>query len=891
MGFFDRFRYPACTMPRASASLVDAVEDDALRLIDDGNEKEREGRLDEAMQRYQAALELVPKLARGHLNRGNILLKKGDTVGALSAFDSAIDCKPDYAAAHFNKGNVLHDQKKFEAAAASYRKALEFGPDLAVVHNNLGLVLLDLGQPEEALSCYQRALELAPDLVETHFNLASVLKGLGQIEQALASCRVVLKLKPDHVLAHFNLGNALQEIGQLDEAAAAFRNTVSLAPNFAEAHFNLGNALQDLKQFEAAAESYRRAITLRPGFVEALANLGNTLNSLGQPELALERFQEVLQIRPGSALAHFNVGLMQSRLGQVDTAIASFVCAVDADRGYVEAHMNLASALQATGRFNEAIVSLQAATTIASENAAAHFHLGNVLQVRGRFQEAAVSFTRAIELDPGWADAQCNLGHVLRELGHFEPAMACFCRALEIEPESALAHGNLAVCLQERGEHERAVAAFRKALAIQPDSDLEHTNLLFALTHTHNVDAQTLFSEHRAFGVRFESPLLAHWPKHRNSRERDRSLRVGFVSGDLRNHAVAHFVEPIFAQMSVSPSFVLHAYYNHPLEDDVSQRLRHHFDAWNQVSGLSDEALAQRIRDDEIDILIDLSGHTGRNRLLTFARKPAPLQASWIGYPATTGLLAMDYYLADPFFLPPGRFDDQFTEKLIYLPALAPFLPSASSPPVGPLPAAETGHLTFGSFNRLSKLSPQVVMLWSQLLRALPTARMLLGSMPREARDNPVIDWFAEAGISPERLLVYPRADLLSYLTLHHHVDICLDTLPYSGGTTTNHALWMGVPTLTLAGDTAPGRQGAANLAYVGLESFIAENEADFLSKGLAWAGDIPALSAVRAGLRARFAQSPLRRPETVSLGLQKALRQMWWRWCDGLSANSFSVD
>jgi predicted O-linked N-acetylglucosamine transferase (SPINDLY family) len=311
---------------------------------------------------------------------------------------------------------------------------------------------------------------------------------------------------------------------------------------------------------------------------------------------------------------------------------------------------------------------------------------------------------------------------------------------------------------------------------------------------------------------------------------------------------------------------------------------------WHPIAGFSDAALAEKISGDGIDILIDLAGHTAENRLLTFARKPAPIQVSWMGYPGTTGLRAMDYYLADRYFLPPGAFDSQFTEKLVHLPASAPFLPDEGAPPVNALPALSKGYITFGSFNRLTKLRPSVIALWSRLLRALPDAHMVLGGMPREGSYDALIGWFAREGIVRERLSFYARCPMPAYLALHHQVDMCLDTFPYTGGTTTNHALWMGVPTLTLAGHTPPGRQGAAMLGHVGLEAFVAEDEKDFQEKGLSWAADLAALAAVRAGLRERCERSPMRRPDVIAAGLESALRNMWQRWCAGLPAQTFEV-
>jgi predicted O-linked N-acetylglucosamine transferase (SPINDLY family) len=304
---------------------------------------------------------------------------------------------------------------------------------------------------------------------------------------------------------------------------------------------------------------------------------------------------------------------------------------------------------------------------------------------------------------------------------------------------------------------------------------------------------------------------------------------------------------------------------------------------------LTDQELAKQIMDDAIDILIDLSGHTALNRLRTFARKPAPIQVSWLGYPGTTGLHAMDYYLVDRHWLPVGQFDEQFTEKLVYLPSSASFHPHSSAPPVNVLPALATGRFTFGSFNRLGKINDATIRSWAQLLRALPEARMLLGGIPL-IQQGQLVQKFAAEEISPGRLTLHPRGSMGAYLALHGQVDLCLDTHPYTGGTTTNHALWMGVPTITIVGSTPAGRQSAAFLSHVGLHAFVAADVADFVAKGVYWANHLGALANTRQEARERFRQSLLLNPDAIVAGLDGALRHMWRRWCAGQSAESFQV-
>ena len=273
-----------------------------------------------------------------------------------------------------------------------------------------------------------------------------------------------------------------------------------------------------------------------------------------------------------------------------------------------------------------------------------------------------------------------------------------------------------------------------------------------------------------------------------------------------------------------------------------------------------------------------------------FAHKPAPLQVGWMGYPGTTGLQSMDYYLGDRFLLPPGKYDHLFTEKLVHLPAYASFKPLADAPPVNDLPALRNGHVTFGSFNRPNKISRDVIALWSALLRAVPDARMVLGAIPVYGQYDTMLSAFAEEGIDRERLHFYRKTNMQAYLGLHHQVDICLDTFPYNGGITTMHALWMGVPTLTLAGQTVGGRMGAGIQAHVQLDAFVAEDAAAFVQQGAQWARQLPELAGLRAELRKRFSSSALGQPALAGAGLAQALRSMWQGYCAGLPATSFEV-
>ena len=618
----------------------------------------------------------------------------------------------------------------------------------------------------------------------------------------------------------------------------------------------MGNTLQELGRLEDAEKSYKKAIAIKPDYAEAYSNLGNTLQELGRLEDAETNHNKAIAIKPD----------------------------------YAEAYSNLGNTLQELGRLEDAETNHNKAIAIKPDYAEAYSNLGNTLQELGRLEDAEKSYKKAIAIKPDYAEAYSNLGNTLQELGRLEDAETNHNKAIAIKPDYAKAYYNLGNTLQELGRLEDAEKSYNKAIAFKPDLVEAHSNFIFYSSHNSLIDAEELYARHFRFGQLFEAPLRSHWPQYLNSSEPERCLKIGFVSADLREHAMATFIGPLLELWAHYPKLSLYAYYNHSTNDRITEQLKRHFAHWQVVVGLPDAALADKIRADGIDILFDLSGHTDKHRLLTFARKPAPIQVSWMGYPGTTGLMAIDYYFCDRFHLQLGELNAQFTEKIVYLPANAPFQQMYKTPPVNTLPSLKNGYVTFGSFNRSNKLGRPVVALWSQLLRALPSSRMLLGGMPKVRDFDWLIDWFAQEGISSERLSFHRRCNVEAYLDLHHEVDICLDTFPYGGGTTSCHALWMGVPTLTLAGQTMPSRVGACVQSHADLGNFVCHHEAEFIEKGLYWSNHLTELATIRARLRERFKDSAMGQASVIAASVERALRIMWQRWCAGLPAESFEV-
>lgn len=504
-------------------------------------------------------------------------------------------------------------------------------------------------------------------------------------------------------------------------------------------------------------------------------------------------------------------------------------------------------------------------------------------------KDARMPAMRAWELAPEDPSVCCEYAEIQKETGDLHGATETLTQLLEMNPDNIQALQLLGMVKRDAGNMRAAIEHFRHALMLNPSCASSYSHLLYSLAQSQDISAKALFAEHQAFSEKFEHPLTTSHADH--NRDGGRLLQLGFVCADFRDHTVLYFLEPILSYLSRDAGLSLHAYSNAQIEDSDTLRIRSHFRFWNRVHHMDDDALAGQIRDDNIDILIDLSGHRHGNRLLAFARKPAPIQVTWLGYLNTTGLSNMDYCMADAYQLTEDSLAAQFSEQLVSLPANAPFMPSKIAPEINDLPALRKGHVTFACFNRPNKITEATVKLWAGLLNAVPDARMLLGGMPQDGSYDAMINWFADAGITADRLEFHPRSFMKNYLKLHHEVDICLDTFPSNGVATTCHAAWMGVPTLCLQGDRLSSRAAMAVMHHMELDSFIAFDEEDFVTKGLEWATQLSQLAAIRQSMRERFNRSPLTQPEMLADAISQAFRHMWQQWCAGKPANAFHID
>jgi predicted O-linked N-acetylglucosamine transferase (SPINDLY family) len=672
-------------------------------------------------------------------------------------------------------------------------------------------------------------------------------------------------------------GKKYKHCCQAKDAAQAVKARASRA--FIPGTLQMAVQYHQKGQLSQAQALYRQILQADPAQPDALQLLGLIEHQQGHSAVAVELIQRAIQARPQAAMYHFNLGNTLQDMGQFDAAANSYRKALALQPNFPDASYNLGNALKDHGQLTEAIASYRQSLFYNPGFAEAYLKIGNVLIDLDRIDEAIASFRQTLVLQPAYAEAHYNLGTALIEKGLVDEAIASFRQALMLKPDHVDTLCNYARARLGQGHCDEAIACYRRAILLKPDYLIPNTSLLFALQNNATCSAQELFQEHLNFAERFEAPLKRFWQPHSNPREHGRRLKVGYVSGDFCNHPVAYFLDPILACHDKA-QVEIYGYYNHTKHDAYTDRIHARMDHWLPCKTLSDEQLAERIRADGIDILVDLSGHTAHNRLLVFARKPAPVQATYIGYPGTTGLSSIDYRISDPWQDPPGLTERYHSETLVRIPGGMAFSPYDNAPDVNALPALTSGALVLACLNNMSKVGPAVINLWARILHALPQARLMLGNMTESGLRQHVTDIFGQAGIGPERLILQPRVSVTDYLAIHHQIDLALDPFPYNGGTTTMHSLWMGVPVITLAGDHAVSRLCAAHLSRVGLDEFITHTEDEYLQRTIQFANDLPALNQVRQSLRARMS-APECQPATITRHLEAAYREMWQKWCN----------
>ena len=704
----------------------------------------------------------------------------------------------------------------------------------------------------------------------------------GYLVEAAQIYREILQHSPRHAVTMNSLGILCAQQGDGEAALEWLGKAVAIESRNSSYRVNYGKALLNLGRAAEACEVLERAASLDPGRAAAYHELGLARSQAGYPEGAEAAFREALSLEPASWELHNDLGLFLHRLGRDEEAAQALRGALELEPRSIDALRNLAMVLRAQKRAAEAVEIYRAALALQPKDPATLSNLGNALLDLSDREQAAACFREAVDLSPGYADAYHNWGLLHLRAGEFQLASEKFRAALAIDPRLGESEKGLASALHDLGYIDEAIAAARRAVSLRPHDREVHSQLLFSLLHSPDVGVREVFEEHREWARRHASGPLRS-ARHENSAEPERRLRIGYVSGDFRHHSVSQFFEPVLARHDRA-GFEIFCYHNLAHRDETTERLHRSADQWREIASLEDDAVADVVHADRIDVLVDLSGHTRFNRLPVFARKPAPVQATWLGYPGTTGLDSIDYRITDAKASPVGAFDALHSERLVRLPhSQWCYQPPSDCPGVAPSPAARSGGApTLGAFCSLAKIGPRAVDLWCRLLERLAEARLLIAGLGLESMQlqREYRTRFAAAGVAPERIELRGFQSFQDYLALHGAVDLVLDTFPYTGGTTTCHALWMGVPVVSLTGNSTASRGGASLLGTIGLENLVADNADAYLDKVCALSDDNARLSALRAGMRDRMSGSPLMDVERFTRDLEGAYRAMWRKWC-----------
>jgi protein O-GlcNAc transferase len=878
------------------------------------------GRLEEAAAHLAKAAQLRPDQAAFQSNLGAVYQALGKLEAAIECYSRAVALQPDYLQALFNLGLCHFQLGQYDQAEEYYRRALALQPQDAQILTELAQIYRQKGWPATAIDHLEQALALE-FTSERAQELAELCREAGQLERSVELYRQLLEQDPQRPELHNGLGLTLAEQGKWEEAIAAFRRALELDPQRVEAHINLGTALLEQDQPEAAIEAYRAALALQPDRPRVYFNLATAFRKLQQPERALDYYHVALGLQPDYAEAHRGLAnlLSDRKLRKVFSnglldSMAHLSRALGVRPNLAEAYFEAGCLLLDQLRFKEAIPLLEKALEYKPDFALAYNNLGLAYRHLNEPEKEEIQYRQALVHDPQLAEAYCNLGLLLqsqhrnaealpvlqeavrlkpdfveghralgsvyKELNRLSEALEALEQALALKPDDPSTYAVLAGVYLQQCRHKEAIQAYRKSAKLAPGVIAFHGNILMGLHYAPDFDPEETLREHKKWGDATQASV-AHLrrPYHRD-RDLKRPLRIGYISGDFKLHSVSMFFEHVYNHHD-HERFQIYCYSNTPHSDMVTERMKEKADGWRDIYKIrSDVEVAELIHEDKIDILVDLAGHTAYNRLGVLALKPAPIQVTYLGYPNTTGLTLVDYRITDAYADPPGMTEKYHTEKLMRLPkSFLCYNPVDIFPPVSELPALSAGYITFGCCNNPTKITPNVVAVWAEILKRLPNARILLKNMRYTDSSVREIFWghFEEHGVDRQRVhLVGDRQSIPEHLQIYNEIDIGLDPFPYNGTTTTCETLWGGAPVVVLAGNAHVCRVGVSILTNVGLPELVAQTPEEYVEIAVNLANDLERLRHLRHNLRDMMEKSPLRDPQGHARALEQAYRQMW---------------
>jgi len=782
---------------------------------------------------------------------------EGDLAEAEKLYRAILAFQPTQADALHGMGVIAHQCKQDEVSEQLLRAALEQRSD-PTFHNNLALVLLDLDRPHEALREVYRALEL-----RTHYPAA--YNALGAIQEKL------------HLRA---------------EAIESYKKATELNPAYAAAHSNLGKVLYETGRSADSEKACDRALELTPACPEALNLKGNLLRMKGVFKKALDYFDRALEARPVCAEIYNNKALTLKAMKRLNEALVAARCAIACEASFAPAMVTLGVVLMDQGKLTEAIEQFEKAIACDPENVEAYNNLGSALIQSDRTDEGIEAYERAIELSEEVVATQkkYDMACLLYTKFSYEKALDAFNSALADMPNFVAAKNNVGVAMQNLGMTDEALDAYEQAISLDPKFSAAYSNKLMGMQYSDRYTNADVLELARRFGAHFDRPD----PRGFADRDRspERKLRIGYISGDFNCHPVGFFALPAVSGHDHG-RFEITCYYACDTDDEVTAYFRRFADRWRSVTSKSDDEIAEMVREDEIDILVDLNGHTAKTRLTSLGLKPAPIQVHWVGFTGTTGMSTVDYLILDPVSAPPGA-DKWYAESLVRLPyGRFSYVPMVQELVRAEPPCLSRGHVTFGSFNNITKITDEVFEVWAQIVLAVPGARLLLKSraLVEEKVRERFIAKFEALGLPLDRLEFRGAGHYRGMLAEYNDMDIALDPYPFGGATTSCDAMLMGVPVITLPSDRLASRQTACFYANMGVEGFVATSRQDYIDRAVALANDPERLREARKMLPDALIAAPFTDSAKFTARLEDAYRAMWRKFAAGEPAGPITIE
>ena len=834
-------------------------------LLQQGVSAHQAGNLQEAERCYKNILQTQSTHPHANHNLGALYVSINKSETALNLFKTALQVNPNIELFWISYINALINERLFTEAKQALKKAKRKGANKNKLNDLNQYLISQVNRSSPPQSDIDRLTNYYQD---------------GNYDDAETLAKSITEQFPKYPFGWKILGATLQKSGKISEALNAMQQSAALNTEDTEVHYNLALVLKELDRFEEAEASYKKAISLQPNYFKAHNNLGSILEKLGRSDEAELSYRQAIALNPDFAEANYNLGNILQDFGQFEEALLSYKKTMSLNPNLFDIHTNLGNTLQELNLFEEAEESYRKAISLQPDDFKAYNNLGIALKELGRFGEAELCYRQAIFLNPAFVEAHFNLGNTLLKLGKLKESEAKLRHTIILNPNFVEAHVNLGNTLKKFNRFKEADASYRQAIVLDPNYNHAYNNKNICLNYSSLWSPLFIFQQHLEFEKQFGGLEVRTTLSLPVKKQPGDKLRIGYISGDFNKHSVAYFFEPLLQHHNAN-AVETFCYYNYHVIDAATKRLMSFSNYWHSIFGVSDTDVVNLIKNDNIDILVDLSGHTDKNRLLVFAQKPAPIQVTWLGYPNTTGLSAIDYRLTDIIADPIGEADDLHSETLLRLPnGFQCYKGDQTVIADVNLPQKSNGYITFGSFNNLSKVTPEVIKAWSKILHAVPISRLILKNSQLNHGKKQLLELFKQEGIAEDQIKLYGTlASMEEHLKLYSAIDIGLDPFPFNGATTTCEALWMGVPVITLLGDRHVGRVGASILTNVGLTDFIAQDIDDYVELAIKMASNIEYLQDIRQGLRKKMESSPLCNGKSFACDIENAYQDMWSKY------------